>query len=243
MDYLTSQGFRSDRSLPVKQENPDHQNFIRFLQIAISLNVGFLPLIWDPALEALGSGATGVVKQSQLNAETGIAFKRFEVDVVQSSVGGEEFQNRQYDALITELNILGHREIRRHPNIISLVGVCFEIISHSNVVVPVLALAKAHHADLVVSLYEMPRLLGLERNTFPLLAVCGEIAKGLEILHQSGQFFITYLATMTRANLGRHRTLRYKTGQCVSCQGSVSARCHSDQSCRLFFRSLRGFRR
>ena len=140
MDYLVSQGFRSGSSLSDKQGDPDHQNFIRFLQMAISLNVGFLPLTWDPAFEDLGSGTTGVVKQSQLNAETGIAFKRFEVDGVHPGVRDEEFRNRQYDALITELNILGHREIRRHPSIISLVG--FEITPRSNVIMPVLAIAK-----------------------------------------------------------------------------------------------------
>jgi hypothetical protein len=88
---------------------------------------------------------------------------------------------------MSELNILGHREIQRHPNIISLVGVCFEITPRSNVVVLVLALAKAHHADLVVSLYEIPRLVGLGRNSFPLLTICGEIVKGLEMLHQSSK--------------------------------------------------------
>jgi hypothetical protein len=187
MDSLTSQGLRSDISFPNGQGDPDHQNFIHFLQMAISLNVGLLPLASDPAFETLGSGATGVVKQSQLNAETWIAFKRFEVESVYPGVRDEEFRNRQYGALISELNILGHREIRRHPNIISLVGVCFEIIPRSNVAMPVLALAKAHHADLVISLYEMPRLVGLPRDSFPLLVICGEIAKGLEMLHQSGK--------------------------------------------------------
>lgn len=164
----------------------DHQNFIRFLQMAISLNVGFLPLTWDPAFEALGRGATGVVNQSQLNSETWIAFKRFEADGAHPGVCDEEFGNRQYSALMSELNVLGHQKIRYHPNIISLIGVCFEITPRSKKVVPVLALAKAHHADLVMSLYESPRLVGLQKNSFPLLNICGEIAKGLEMLHQSG---------------------------------------------------------
>jgi hypothetical protein len=155
--------------------------------MAISLNVGFLPLTWDPAFEALGRGATGVVNQSQLNSETWIAFKRFEVDGVHPGVRDESFRNRQYGALMSELNVLGHQEIRRHPNIVSLIGVCFEITPRSNEVVPVLALAKAHHADLVVSLYEIPRLVGLPKNSFPPHAICGEIAKGLEMLHQSGK--------------------------------------------------------
>jgi hypothetical protein len=186
MELFTSQGLRSEISLTDSHEGPDHQNFIRFLQMAISANVGFLPLTWDPAFEALGRGATGEVNQSRLNSKTWIAFKRFKTDGAHPGLLEDEFRNIQYNAMISELNVLGHPNIRNHPNIISLIGACFEINPVSNEVLPVLALAKAHHADLTMSLYEIPRLIGIPKDVFPPLPICGEVAKGIKMLHQCG---------------------------------------------------------
>jgi hypothetical protein len=160
----------------------EHNNFIRFLQVASALEVPLLPLTWDPAFEALGrAGATGHVNQASLNAGITLAFKRFNPQVSRPDISQDSFRQIQYNAMIAEMTILMRKDIRRHQNIILFVGVCFELSSVSDDVWPVLVFNKADLGDLHTFLSHCRPL-----NVPTLATICGEVAKGIDIMHQCG---------------------------------------------------------
>jgi hypothetical protein len=160
-----------------------HQNFIRLLAVAIALEVNVLPLTWRPALESLGEGATGLVSQSPLNSRIEFAFKRFKRINSNAALSEADFRNLQYDAMISEMVTLSCPQIYDHPNIVNLEGLCWELLPGSDEVWPVLAFRKAEGGDL---LHFMSSPDALEFGSDDLLAVCGEVAKGLRIMHLCG---------------------------------------------------------
>jgi hypothetical protein len=167
------------------QGNQDlqHNNFIRFLQIARALDVTILPLVWDPALEALGTdGATGRVNQSHLNAGLSFAFKRFNPRVTTPGTSEEAYRQVQYNAMITEITVLSRRDIRRHPNIVTFIGICFELSPVCDDVWPVLVFSKADLGDIYTFISDHTAL-----DVSSLAAICGEVAKGIYIMHQCGK--------------------------------------------------------
>jgi Protein tyrosine and serine/threonine kinase len=165
-----------------------HPNLLRLLQAATVLKVPILPLTWDPAFEALGlDGATSRVNQSPLNAALEFAYKRFAPESNDNYTTQEAFRKMQYDAMIAELTILSCPTIRRHENIVTFVGMCFEVLS-SGEVLPVIVFKKAEHGDLSVFLAE-----NLPLDASSLTEICGEVAKGIQIMHSCGKlcpFFV-----------------------------------------------------
>lgn len=177
-DYGSSSAITFD----LRDDDKNHQNLIRFLEVAIALNLPILPLTWDPALEALGpDGATGRVNQSPFNNKISLAFKRFNPRVTRSELSVEEFRSLQYNSMISEITVLNSEFLRKHPNIIHLIGVCFELHNNSKDIFPVLVFAKASLGDLSKfrSQYSTlePRVM---------MAICGEIAKAVGAMHQCG---------------------------------------------------------
>ncbi|KAF2259193.1 kinase-like protein [Lojkania enalia] len=169
-------------SLLGQSDSRPHQEFIQFLQYAISLNVPILPVTWEPAFEALGpDGTTGRVNQSPLNSEFILAYKRFNPRVTDPRMSANAYRSLQYSAMASEMTVLSNPVIRSHPNIITLQGICFELSSATGDVWPVLVFERAALGDLekFVSQHES---LNLE----DLLSICGYIAKAIKIMHQCG---------------------------------------------------------
>ena len=77
--------------------------------------------------------------------------------------------------MIAEMTILMRRDIRRHQNIITFVGACFELSSVSDEVWPVLVFTKANPGDLHTFLSNCGPL-----DVPTLAAFCGEVAKGIQ---------------------------------------------------------------
>lgn len=166
------------------RDDSHHPNLIRLLQAATVLKVPVLPLTWDPAFEALGQdGATSRVNQSPLNAALEFAYKRFNPESNDIHTTQEAFRRMQYDAMIAELTILSCPNIRRHENIVSFIGICFEVSSAPDEVLPVIVFKKAEHGDLPLFLAG-----NLSLDASSLTAICGEVAKGIQIMHNCGKF-------------------------------------------------------
>ena len=162
-----------------------HQNFIRVLQCATSLGTRILPLTWEPGFEQLGQdGATGSVNQNLLNSALTFAFKRFKPEVTDARLSETQFRDQQFDAVVTEMTLLACETVRDHPCISPFVGLCFELSPVTRGEVwPVLVFSKSNEGDLAsfISRTHEPLDSGL------LLGICGEVARGINILHAVGR--------------------------------------------------------
>jgi len=149
-----------------------------FLAVAQRLNIDFLPITWQPALECLGTGATGNVNQSLINVQLALAFKRVHVHELHGK--GHRLQEYYYKALVTEIAVLGDPAIREHENIIRLEGICWELSCFDEAVWPVLVLEKAPLGDLK---YFMSSDKGRSSRFSDKLKLCLDIARGVSALH------------------------------------------------------------
>ena len=186
MDLFTFGGYHPHSSLSRAIRRPEermHNSFLRFLSIAVALKVNIFPLTWQPALEDLGEGSTGQISQSPLNSQTSFAFKRFTRVNRNPEMSDAELRKVQYEALISEMVVLSHADIYDHPNIANLEGVCWEVMPESEEVWPVLVFRKAEGGDLSRFL-SLPGVVSVDSDD--LLAICGEVAKALMIMHRCG---------------------------------------------------------
>jgi hypothetical protein len=150
-------------------------DFLSFLGIAQSLKIDFLPITWQPALDTIGHGGTAEIRQTLINIQTSFAFKR-----LVSTRSGEEAKN--FQALIAEISVLGQPSIREHPNIITLEGICWDIIPETEQVWPVLVFEKAPLGDLLVFMEQgAGNKLGLEDR----LKLCIDIATAVADMHSN----------------------------------------------------------
>ena len=106
-------------------EIPD--DFVSILGICQRLGVGFLPVTWFPALDALGIGGQAEIRQSMVNVSLSFAFGR-----VKLKDHTQQEERDAYQALKSHVTILRHPAIRLHPNILSLMGICWDIRSQSS---------------------------------------------------------------------------------------------------------------
>jgi hypothetical protein len=114
-----------------------------FLGVAQSLHVDFLPLTWQQALEDVGLGGTSRIRQAPINAQMSFVFKCLKEKA-------REDERKAFQALISEISVLGHPSIRKHPYINRLEGVCWDVertdIAHR--IWPVLVFEKSPYGDM-----------------------------------------------------------------------------------------------
>jgi len=163
-----------------------HLDFISFLAIAQKLEIDLLSVTWQPALESIGEGATAEIRQSLISLQTSFAFKR-----IRPSTSSQEAKRRAFQALVTEISILGLPEIRRHPNIVRIEGICWDVLKEEEeedvVVWPVLVFEKSQYGDLDQF---MRAAEGRATNLEDRLQLCSGIASAVAEMHFHGQFFI-----------------------------------------------------
>lgn len=170
-------------------------DLISFLEACQNLNIDLLPISWQPALDALGVGGQAEVRQSLVNLAMSFAFSRVKI-----REDHREVEQAAYRALLSQISILGHSEIRSHPNIINLVGVCWDIRPQEEVeprkdrqaqdgilprqwkVWPVLVFEKTRHGDLACF---MSSKYGRNMGITERLKLCADIARGIGDLHRN----------------------------------------------------------
>ena len=137
-------GFSTTSAAPVQSGPIDGEpDLISFLSLVQKEDVNLLPITWQPALQSVGFGGTAEIKQSLINLQTSFAFKRFRRP-------GVPLQNEEaiYRTLISEVLVLSHPAVFRHPNIIRLEGVCWDVPLTEDKVWPVLVFEKSRCGDL-----------------------------------------------------------------------------------------------
>jgi len=185
----------------------DDNDFIAILETCQNLEIDFLPITWQPALETLGVGGQAEVHQSLVTAALSFAFGR-----IKPGASTREAERAAYQALRSQLLVLGNPIIRSHPNVISLMGVCWDIqprVDHGSgggdstgnlethdkkiellenahagkwMVWPVLVYEKTKHGDLFCFL-ESPAAQDLD--TKQKWKLCEDIAAGIRDMHKN----------------------------------------------------------
>ena len=171
--YVISSG---DASLGFDPERGSSIDFLSILGIAQKLNIDFLPIIWLPGLDTAGNGATAEIRQSSINAQTSFAYKRYKRRWEPLS----DTDNSEFQRLYLEILILGQPEIRSHPNIIRLEGLCWDISPDSKEIWPVLVFEKTSLGDLTRwSASKEGKAASHEVR----LSICADVANAVRHLH------------------------------------------------------------
>jgi len=152
-----------------------------------------LPLM--PILRAQNSraGASGLVCMPTKAGGNGVAFKRLHST---SSVSD------MYEALACELLVLEHPVIRRHPNVVQLHGIAFDVHTHGERVIrvlPCLAMEHSRHGNLEDFVGGMKSLSVLQR-----LKLCLDVATAIEALHGLSTCRCTGVENKTLTGFCRH---------------------------------------
>ncbi|KAF8534369.1 hypothetical protein BDD12DRAFT_896064 [Trichophaea hybrida] len=145
-------------------------DLIAFLSVVQRGKVDFLPIMWQPALGTVSRGGSGTIYQSAFNHDLSLAFKQYH---------GSCNDDGYFLAMISEVLILSQPTIAKHPNIINLEGVCWEIKSETNEAVPVLVFEKAA--------WDLKQFINTEESMNlsidDRLKICSDIGNALLTLH------------------------------------------------------------
>jgi serine/threonine protein kinase len=149
---------------------------LSFLEISQWFNIDLLSVSWQPKLGKVGVGGTSDIFQSLVNASTAFTFKC-------CSTNPEETNTEQlYRNLKAEVMSLSHLAIQRHPNIVNLVGICWDV-KQDETVYPVLVTEKSQRGDMRMFLHTRE---GTEMSIQDRLHLCCEVACALDALHAAG---------------------------------------------------------
>ena len=121
-------------------------------------------------------GATGLVHDIKLSSNHGVIFKRYK----------ESSRLETFKAIIAEIMILKHPVFAKHPNIVDLDGITWDVEvpdGQDPQVTPVLVFSRAEHGTLADFLRSSPgRGLSFGKR----LRLCIDIALALEAIHAFG---------------------------------------------------------
>ena len=171
--------FAEATSQRARQGLPKCNSLVQILECAAACKIPVLPATWGRGLEEVAmSGATGTIAQGLVNAKASLAFKRFKSHPDDENLPVSEFRDYQYEAMTTEMMILSRFSLIKYVNITRLIGLCFEPSAMYNEVWPVLLFIKYNEGDL-----ERFRVKKGFLDEELMLKICGEVAKGLHILH------------------------------------------------------------
>ena len=172
-------------------------DLITFLGVAQKLGLEFLPITWQPALDSVGQGATAEIREAIVTTKFSFAFKR---PISRFSFDSEESENPLLRCLIDEISILSHPLIRKHPNIVDLEGICWEIIAEKGMRIsrevpigfsaggqgirPVLVFQKSKHGDL----YDfMVQGQGKNLDFSSRIDICIDVARAVSEMHSQSR--------------------------------------------------------
>lgn len=162
-------------------------DLVTFLAIAQNAEIDFVSITWPRGLSEIGIGATAKVHKSLINLQKSLAFKIVEgaewIERIDESQRPEQIKTR-FKELISEIEVLTHPAVREHPNITSLLGICWDILPRGRVW-PVLLFEKAPFGDLwSFAATEAGQKMGIKTR----IKLCSDIATAIRDLHQSGMF-------------------------------------------------------
>ncbi len=150
------------------------------LGVAQALKVDFLPLIWQPALDSVGEGGSATIRQASMNVQMAFAFKNLK----RPETITEEIQT--WRVLLGEISILSHLANRRHPNVVDIEGICWDVVAAEGKIWPVLVFEKTGHGDLKRFMTEGA---GSQLSINARIDILFDVAHAVRDLHASGENF------------------------------------------------------
>lgn len=165
-------------------------DLIDFLALVQSLELAILPITWQSARDRVGRGGSGIVNEALINLQTSLVFKCVSNDLKLELKTVPEDQTRELrrdilQTFVNEVNVLGHRQLREHPNIVDLQGVCWDV-KPDNDVWPVLVFEKTHFGDMH-SFLTLP--IGRDLSLTNRLRLCDGIATAIIDMHSIGALY------------------------------------------------------
>ncbi|KAH8587931.1 kinase-like domain-containing protein [Bisporella sp. PMI_857] len=159
--------------------NPSDQfsnyDFIAVLGLAQRLGIDFLPITWQAARDPIGMGGQAKINEALINVNTSFAFKRFGFLTNRNS-GRTLFQE-----LVSEMVVLSHPSIQKHPHIVQLVGICWDI-PNDDQALPVLVFEKTQLHDLYhFAKFGKGRGISFRER----LKLCGDIGIAIMDMHSN----------------------------------------------------------
>ena len=159
-----------------------HRDLVAFLSIAQMCNVDYLPITWQPALSTLGVGGSSTISQSAFMTKKPLAFKR-----IRGSDGG-------FLLMMSKVLILSQPPIQKHPNIVDLEGICWEIKPRTGKAVPVLVFEKAS--------WDLQQFMniceGMDMVFEDRLKICADVGGAIAALHAYGLSIYATVAVQAR---------------------------------------------
>jgi len=168
---------------PVDTSGSEEQcNLLSFLALAQHLEVDLLPITWQPFLERVGLGGTAELRQSLINLQLSLAFKRVKDSELAMLKDGIIFRR-----LMAEVSVLGHSAIKSHANIVPLLGLCWHVIKCQSTwkIWPVLVFEKTPFGNLKEFILSKPaQKLGFDEKVH----LCAGVATAIRDMHASSKF-------------------------------------------------------
>lgn len=161
----------------------DYYDFISFLAVAQACDLNFLPMTWQPALEALGAGGTAQINQSLVNLRTSYAFKRTTLWNDPRNLYGSAKSREIFRALVSEISALSHPALRTHPNIVDLEGICWDPTMGASEIWPVLVTEKSPWGDIQHFAHSIN---GATTTVLERTSLCADVGAGILSMHASG---------------------------------------------------------
>lgn len=161
----------------VRSTSVNCYTFLDLLRVAQYRRIDFLPIRWQPAMKKAGIGGTAKIHQGVGNVEMTFAFKQMQRTY-------SPIEKALYlSALIAEITILGHSDIKRHNNVVKIEGICWDVDPTEETVWPVLVFEKAPFGDINEFMTsEMGRELDMEKR----LGLLANVALAVRDLHLAG---------------------------------------------------------
>lgn len=154
-------------------------DFLDFLGVAQSLKIDFLSITWQPAFDSVGEGGIAKIRQALINLQMTFAFKHLK------HPRSVEEESRNWRALIAEISVLGNPIIRSHPNVVTIEGICWDVVLGGEKVWPVLVFQKTRYWDLNRL---MRTARGKELDFRSRLDILFDVALAVRDLHATGWF-------------------------------------------------------
>lgn len=139
-------GISSQMAILTAQPPPLHFDFLSFLGIAQKLQVRFLPLTWQPALDGqdklAGVEGTTEIRQSLVRFDESFVFK-----LIKPVERAKWSEHKILHMLVSEIIVLTHPRVKGHLNVLSLQGICWDVTVEGKAW-PVLVFEKAQFGNL-----------------------------------------------------------------------------------------------
>jgi hypothetical protein len=159
-----------------------HYDLLSFISIAQDFGVDFVSFTWQPALDALGRGATSNIQQTQIDAKFNLALKLSMAWPEEQVADTAQQGFARYKAIIYELIAL--EMLAEHPNVIDLVGITWETDGDTHEVWPVLLTERSTEGSMEDFLKSST---GTELGCENKLELCEDVARAGQALHSLGE--------------------------------------------------------